>query len=191
MDHAGATEVGAWGFGCGHANHVHINEHEFIAEVVARDAHDETVTDAKVGELILTNLGRIGSPVIRYRTGDQVELVRSPCACGRTSGYLRGGVLGRVDDMLVVRGVNVFPRALENMIWEDEAVREFEVEVRSDRAMLDLTVRVEAEASDRAGLAERVRERIRDRLGLRLAVEVVDAGSLPRHELKARRFKFR
>lgn len=190
VDHVGATEVGAWGFGCGQADHVHINEDEFIAEVIPRDPSGDEIAGLEIGELVLTNLGRIGSPVVRYRTGDHVELVRDTCPCGRSTAFLPGGVLGRVDDMLIVRGINVFPSALENIIREDPAVREFEVEVRSDREMMDLAVRVEADGADGGAVADRLRERIRDRLGLRVAVDMADPGSLPRYELKARRFKF-
>lgn len=190
IDHAGATEVGAWGFGCGHEDHLHINEDEFVGEVIPSDRSLGEISGLEIGELVLTNLGRLGSPVVRYRTGDHVELARTTCACGRSTAFLRGGVLGRVDDMLIVRGINVFPSALENIIREDPVVEEFEVEARREREMLDLAVRVEADGPDAAAVADRLRDRIRDRLGLRVAVTVADPGSLPRYELKARRFKF-
>src|SRR5438128_3593865 len=108
FDHTGATEVGAHGFSCSARDGVHINESEFVAEVLdvrSGEAHDEGE-----GELVLTNLGRWGMPVIRYRTGDRVRAVRDACSCGRTLVKLVGGIAGRVDDMGTVRGVNVFPR---------------------------------------------------------------------------------
>src|SRR5262249_56552380 len=83
----------------------------------------------ELGELTLTNLGRWGSPVLRYRTGDRVRLASSPCPCGRTFARLEGGILGRVDDMLIVRGVNVFPSALEGIVRQHGAVDEFQIEV--------------------------------------------------------------
>src|SRR5439155_1567484 len=79
---------------------------------------------AREGELVLTNLGRLGSPVIRYRTGDRVRLADAPCACGRTFRRLEGGILGRLDDMLILRGVNVFPSAVEDIVRRFAAVEE-------------------------------------------------------------------
>src|SRR5205085_1882285 len=105
FDHAGMTEMGAYGYECAAQCGLHVNESEFIVEVL----DPETARPAREGELVLTNLGRVGSPVIRYRTGDRVRLAETPCACGRTFRRLEGGILGRLDDMLIVRGVNVFP----------------------------------------------------------------------------------
>ncbi len=190
VDHAGATEVGAWGYTCGHGNSMHINEREFVAEVVDPDTGSPAPTasdGAQVGELVLTNLGRLGSPVIRYRTGDRVELVRCACSCGRDTVALRGGVLGRVDDMVIVRGVNVYPTAVENVVREFQEIVEFEAHIETREGKSDLTIRIETVDPDRvsAELAVRVREL----LHLRPVVEVVEPGSLPRYELKARRFK--
>jgi phenylacetate-CoA ligase len=187
VDHVGATEVGAWGFSCGTAGHVHVNEDEFIVELRTETASNQR-TEVERGELVLTNLGRIGSPVIRYRTGDHVELVRSGCPCGSPFAYVRGGVLGRVDDMVVVRGVNVFPSAVENVVRESKSVQEFEVLVHRDRGMAELTLRVELDA-DNQSEAQALAQRVHDRLGLRAQVEIVPPGQLPRYELKARRFK--
>src|SRR5438093_655742 len=125
FDHTGATEVGAYGFSCEARDGVHVIESEFIAEVldpVSADARDE-------GEcaLVLTNLGRWGMPVIRYRTGDRVRAVREPCTCGRTLLKLAGGIAGRVDDMVTVRGVNVFPSAIESVIRRFDEVGEYRV----------------------------------------------------------------
>src|SRR5262249_50376302 len=95
-DHAGATEVGAHCFECvAQPGGIHLNEAEFIFEVV-----DPTTDEpADEGELIVTNLGRFGTPVVRYRTGDRVRRQPGLCPCGRTFGRLEGGILGRVDDM--------------------------------------------------------------------------------------------
>ena len=101
FDHAGMTEVGAYGYECEAQAGLHVNESEFIAEVI----DPVTGAPAAEGELVLTNLGRLGSPLIRYRTGDRVRLAPAPCACGRTFQRLEGGILGRLDDMLIVRGV--------------------------------------------------------------------------------------
>ncbi|HET8841170.1 MAG TPA: AMP-binding protein, partial [Ktedonobacteraceae bacterium] len=100
-DHTGMTEMGAYGFSCSEQQGVHVNEGEFIAEVLDRTTGKQ-VPPGQVGELILTNLGRWGSPAIRYRTGDLVQHGGYTCACGRSFLFLPGGVLGRADDMLTV-----------------------------------------------------------------------------------------
>src|SRR6266700_1606609 len=114
-DHAGMTEKGAFGFACAEQQGLHVNEGEFIAEILDPNTN-QPVREGQTGELILTNLGRWGSPAIRYRTGDLVRHGGYSCPCGRTFLMLPGGVLGRVDDMLIVRGVNVYPSALANIL---------------------------------------------------------------------------
>jgi phenylacetate-CoA ligase len=191
FDHYGATEVGAVGFECtAEAGGVHVNESEFVAEVL--DPATGEVADEGDGELVLTNLGRVGSPVIRYRTGDRVRLVTAPCACGRTFARLLGGVLGRVDDMLVVRGVNVFPSAIEELVRRHPEVDEFRIEVYRRDEMDQLRVLLEIDER-RHGPAVRdrivaaVADGVRQSLGLRVETRAVPAGALPRFELKARR----
>src|SRR5262249_54027200 len=93
-DHVGMTEMGAYGFECQHQSGLHINEEEFIAEIVDPISL-EPVEDGQKGELVLTNLGRVGMPLVRYRTGDLGAISRDPCACGRPWARLLGGVLGR------------------------------------------------------------------------------------------------
>ena len=189
-DHAGATEVGAFGFECqNQPGGIHINENEFIAEVIDPSTAQPVEPGAQ-GDLVITNLGRLGSPVIRYRTGDLVQPSLRPCPCGRPFILLEGGVLGRADDMTVVRGVNVFPSAIENVMREFPEIDEFRVEVSAQNAMQELKLILESHANDIAAheLAERVRQRVRECIGLRPQVETVAPGSLPRFELKAKRF---
>ena len=189
-DHAGATEVGAFGFECqNQPGGIHINENEFIAEVIDPSTAQPVEPGAQ-GELVITNLGRLGSPVIRYRTGDLVQPSLRPCPCGRPFILLDGGVLGRADDMTIVRGVNVFPSAVENLLREFSDIEEFRVEVSAQSAMQEMKIILEPrpDASALHALAERVGERVRERIGLRAQVETVAPGSLPRFELKAKRF---
>ncbi len=180
FDHAGMTEMGAYGYECQAQAGLHVNESEFIAEVI------DPVTGAasREGELVLTNLGRLGSPLIRYRTGDRVRLAEGPCACGRTFARLEGGILGRLDDMLIVRGVNVFPSAIEAIVRRFP-VEEFRIEVFREGELDEVRLLLEVEGG--AAGALRVQEALRAGLGLRLDVAHVAAGSLPRFELKARR----
>lgn len=192
VDHVGATEVGAWGFGCGVEDHVHVNEREFVAELLPAPggpARPLAEAAGETGELVLTNLGRSCSPVIRYRTGDVVAVGFGRCACGRDSAFLGGGVLGRIDGMVVVRGVNVFPSAIEDLVRGVPAIGEFEVEVDRTRELAELVIRVEVTEADEATAAEALAAEVRCRLALRPRVEPVPRGSLPRYELKARRFK--
>jgi phenylacetate-CoA ligase len=183
-DHAGATEVGAWGFECQAQAGLHLNEGEFIFEVV--DA--ETGEPAEEGELVLTNLGRVGMPVIRYRTGDRVTLDTTPCECGRTFWRLAGGVIGRIDDVLIVRGVNVFPSAIENVVRRFPEVGEFAVDVYRRNELDEMEVRLEVSNGDERAVAAAVEKELRLGLGLRVRVISVPFGSLPRFDLKAKRF---
>jgi phenylacetate-CoA ligase len=182
FDHTGATEVGAYGFSCSARDGVHINESEFIAEVL--DARTGESRDEGDGELVLTNLGRWGMPAIRYRTGDRVSALRGTCPCGRTLVKLAGGIAGRVDDMVTVRGVNVFPSAIEAIIRRFDQVGEYRVELARVREMDELRCVVEAPA----GVAESVASAIHRELGIRCHVEAVAPGTLPRFEMKAKRF---
>ncbi len=180
FDHAGMTEMGAYGYECAEQAGLHVNESEFVAEVI------DPVTErpAREGELVLTNLGRLGSPAIRYRTGDRVRLADDPCGCGRTFVRLEGGILGRLDDMLIIRGVNVFPAAVEGIIRRFPAVEEFQIEVFRQGALDE--ARVLVEVGDEAGVRA-VQEALRVGLGIRLDVRAVPPRTLPRFELKARR----
>lgn len=191
MDHHGMTEVGPVSYGCPKRPGVlHVIEDSYLAEVVdPRTAHP--VGDGVLGELILTTLGRLGSPLIRYRTGDLVCRVGDGtdgrCACGTVELALDGGVVGRVDDMVVVRGVNVFPSAVDAIVRGLGGVVEYRVEVCSVGALLELALEVELEPGS-AGAAVALEGALQTRLGLRVPVKVVEAGSLPRSELKARRW---
>jgi phenylacetate-CoA ligase len=150
----------------------------------------EPTREGERGELIMTNLGRYGSPVIRYRTGDLVEPSFQPCACGRSFMLLRGGVLGRADDMIIVRGVNVFPSAIENIMREFIEIEEFKIEtfVREELRELKLIIEPRTDCASAGALKDLVARRFRERLGLRPEVEEVAPGTLPRFELKARRY---
>jgi phenylacetate-CoA ligase len=179
-DHAGMTEMGAFGYECQAQAGLHVNETEFIAEILDPD----TGAPAREGELVLTNLGRVGSPAVRYRTGDRVRTAEAACACGRTFLRLEGGILGRLDDMLIVRGVNVFPAAIEGIVRRFPAIDEFQIEVFRDGALDEVCVLLET--AD-ALLCRAVQEAFRVDLGIRMQVRAVPARTLPRHELKARR----
>jgi phenylacetate-CoA ligase len=183
FDHTGATEVGAHGFTCVAQSGVHLNEGEFLVEVI----DPQTLEPAEEGELVLTNLDRVGSPVIRYRTGDLVRLNRAVCDCGRTFVRMEGGILGRMDEMLIVRGVNIFPSAIEAIVRSYPQVQEFAVKVYKAGQMDQLDIMVEVVDENPRTVVEALARDAAHRLGLRVGVTLVPVESLPRFELKARR----
>jgi phenylacetate-CoA ligase len=188
FDHAGASEVGAHSFECeAQPGGLHAIESEFIVEVIDPET-GQPAPPGQRGELVITNLGRAGFPAIRYRTADVVCLDLRPCACGRTLVRFEGGIIGRADDMVTVRGVNVFPSAVENVVRRFQEVDEFRVAIHTVRNMDEMTVEVElADGADPA-IAAAVAEAINSLLALRASIQVVPCGALPRFELKARRF---
>lgn len=190
FDHTGMTEIGPMSFECQESpGGVHVIESEFIAEVID-PATGRATPDGDVGELVVTNLGRHGSPVIRYRTGDQVRLKRSRCACGRCFARLEGGILGRVDEMFTVRGNNVFPTAVEAVLRRFSEIAEFRVHVHEDGTLSQVRLEIEptAQAEDLPALCQRVSHTLQVALSFRAEVVAVPSGSLPRFEMKARRF---
>ncbi len=189
IDHHGLTEVGPLSFECREATGgLHLNECEFICEVVD-PASGAPVSAGEPGELVVTNLGRTASPAIRYRTGDIVRVEHEPCACGRTLARAVGGILSRADDMVCVRGVNVYPTAIEAVIRRFPEVSEYRCTVSARGALAALAVDIELPPDTvDGGPAAAVGEALREALGLTVPVRRVGAGTLPRFELKARRF---
>lgn len=187
IDHAGATEVGPWGFGDRNGQGLFVLETEFIAEFISVET-GEPADEGQLAHLILTSLGRVGAPVIRYRTGDLVrpswrgvEIDEGrPCRFV----FLDGGVLGRADDMVTVRGVNVFPSSIDQIIRGFPEVIEYRVTVSRQGELDHLSVEVE----DRLGEPQRIANELRVRLGLRVETTLVEPGSLPRFDGKGKRF---
>ncbi|HMG35269.1 MAG TPA: AMP-binding protein [Blastocatellia bacterium] len=190
FDHAGATEAGAWGFDCeARAGAIHLNEAEFVFDVID-PVSLLPVADGVRGELVITSLGRACMPALRYRTGDLVERTAEPCQCGRTFARIKGGVLGRADDMMIVRGVNLYPAAVDDLIRGVDPVVEYEVDVRRVEGMDDLLVKIEVlDGASPEEVRRALIEGFKRQFNIRVAAEVVPPGSLPRYELKARRFK--
>lgn len=190
FDHAGASEVGAHSFECElQPGGIHIIESEFIVGVIDAQTGEE-VPPGETGELVITNLGRPGFPVIRYRTGDLVRMNYAPCACGRTFARFDGGLLGRSDDMVTIRGVNIYPTAIENVIRQFSTVDEFQVTVTKQHEMHHLEVQIEVvSGNDSEHVRESVERAIYRAISLRPTVTVARPGALARFELKARRFR--
>lgn len=191
FDHHGMTEVGPMTIECPEApGGLHVLEGDYIVEVI-EPAMMQPVSAGKVGELVVTNLGRHGSPLIRYRTGDLVKIDPKPCICGRTWLRLAGGILGRTDDMISIRGNNFYPSALENVLRRFAEIVEYRVEVDATSPLAALRVEVEPTPNASGGLAERVSQAIRNELLFRADVTLAAPGSLPRFEMKAQRVRIK
>lgn len=173
FDHTGMTELGPTGFSCTARDGVHLVESEFIFEVTSE------------GELIATNLGRWGMPLFRYRTGDRVVVSHEPCSCGSPFMKIVGGIQGRVDDMFTVRGVNLFPSQIEDIVRRYPEIGEYVIERRREREMDEVAVVIETSGSDFS--PARLEADLRQALGVRLECRAVAPGTLPRSELKSRR----
>src|SRR5215468_11335461 len=190
FDHAGATEVGPWAFDCqAEDGAMHLNELLFMFEVIDPKTC-EVVGPGTRGELVITTLYRPGMPVLRYRTGDLVELTTEPCECGRTLARIKGGVLGRADDMLSVRGVNVYPSAIDDVIRSAPSIVEYEVEIRRVAELDDLLLKIETDGQQSfAQVEQSILAAFRAQLNIRVSIAHAAPDSLPRYEFKARRYK--
>lgn len=183
IDHAGATEIGPWGFGTSDGTGLHVIESEFIAEFFPKPEYGDGIC-----ELVLTSLGRVGCPVIRYRTGDLVKPVYSDSseitalsACRFVK--LDGGILGRADDMVIIRGVNIFPTSIEAVLRSFAEVDEFRIVLFRHGNLDQLKIEVEGEHVDLQAISVAVQLAV----GLRIDVQQITSGTLPRFEGKGKR----
>jgi phenylacetate-CoA ligase len=188
FDHHGMTEVGPVTYECPKQPGVlHVIESAYFAEVIDPGSGQP----ATEGELILTTLTRTGSPLLRYRTGDLVKCdAGAKCECGRSTLRLPGGIIGRVDDMVIVRGVNIYPAAVEEILRRFSDVAEYQVHVTKAAALAELRLEVEPrdQCADVRGLMADVRQALETAFHLRIPVEAVAPGALPRFEMKAKRW---
>jgi phenylacetate-CoA ligase len=182
-DHVGMTEMGAYGYSCSEQKGIHVNESEFIVEVINPNTL-EPVEVGEKGELVLTNLGRESYPVIRYRTGDIVIRSDQQCECGNSYQFFPGGILGRADDMVIIRGINIYPSSIESIIREFKEVKEFRIVYYTENEMDQIKVEIE---SDSEQIVPILATKLRERVGLRIQVEKVPDNELPRFTMKARR----
>lgn len=191
FDHHGMTEIGPASYQCpAEPGVLHINEASYLAEIV-EPGGTTLVPPGQSGELIITTLARTGSPVLRYRTSDVVRAkAEAPCACGRFDLALEGGILGRVDDMIVVRGVNVYPSAVEEIVRHCGEVAEYRVTVKTRDSLPELNLEIEPipGVTDVASLVRDLESRFGTALSLRVGIRAVPIGALPRFEMKGRRW---
>ena len=183
IDHAGLTEGGPFGDPCPDGHGLHVDENEFVCEIVDEQLRPTPLGES--GELLLTPLRRTGFPVLRYRTGDVVVNTSEPCPAGHEGRWLPGGIVGRSDDMVVIRGMNVYPSAVEEAVRHASGSGEFRITFYSEPSGMD-EIKLEVELAD-GKVARELQEVMRKQLGLRVRVVPVTPGVLPRHDGKARR----
>jgi len=191
FDHHGMTEVGPVTFECpAQPGVLHVMEHAYMAEVL-EPGSSKAVAAGQPGELVLTTLGRIGSPLLRYRTGDLVKTsLDTVCVCGRSELALEGGILGRTDDMVIVRGVNIYPTAVEQIVRNCGGIAEYQAQISTVNSLPELTIQIEpnAESADPSALAQKLEGAFSAAFGMRVPVSLAAPGTLPRFELKAKRW---
>ena len=191
-DDIGSTEITNFGFECVAQKGTHVIESMFYAESLDPDSL-KPVPAGDVGELVLSNLCTESMPLLRFRIHDLVRFNRETCDCGRTFLRLDGGILGRSDDMFQFGGVNIFPSAIENLIREvPEFSNEYQIVVPKMGSGKRMKIRVEPDTAEisKDRMEERVQgfiETFKYRITVTPEVEIVEAGKLPRFELKAKR----
>jgi phenylacetate-CoA ligase len=165
---------------------LHVQEDHFLVEVVDPGT-GEPLGEGEEGELVFTTLSKEALPLIRYRTGDIGSVVTQPCECGRTTARIEG-LRGRLDDMLIIRGVNLFPSSVEHLLLGVEEVGpHYRLIVERRGHMDEVTVECEpaGDGVDPSSLGERLETLLREHTGIRIPVTVVEPGALPRSEGKA------
>jgi phenylacetate-CoA ligase len=183
IDHAGLTEAGPFGDPCPDGHGLHVDENDFICEVLDEDLN--TTAQGERGELVITPLRLSGFPALRYRTGDSVIATDERCPAGHEGRWLPGGIVGRTDDMVVIRGMNVYPSAIEESVRRVSSTGEFRITFYTERSGMD-EVKLEVELTDGTD-ARRLQETMRQQLGLRVRVVPIAPGILPRQTGKSRR----
>ena len=193
-DHAGATEIGAWGYECDEqSGGLHAHEGFFLVEIEDVETGKAITEPGKRGKMIITALDRIAQPCIRFDSKDIIEWADYDCACGRTFRIAKGGVVGRADDITKVKGVLLAPSAIEEVVRSfKELGDEFEVIVTKkgdiDDIALKIEIRPEFEGQKEAVLG-RLKDELRVKTNLGYKIAVHPFGSLPRYDVKAKRFK--
>jgi phenylacetate-CoA ligase len=193
FDHVGATEIGAWSFECRYQSGLHINEALFLVEIEDIDSGELITEPGRRGKMVITALDRMAQPCIRFDSKDVIEWSSDKCECGRTYRLLKGGVIGRADDITKVKGVLLAPTSIEEVVRSmPELSDEYEVLVTKKGDLDDITLKVELAPGQQDNI-ETIRAkliyqlRVKTNLGYNL--EFHDYGTLPRYDVKAKRFK--
>jgi phenylacetate-CoA ligase len=192
-DHVGATEIGAWSFECRYQSGLHINEALFLVEIEDIDSGEIITEPGRRGKMVVTALDRMAQPCIRFDSKDVIELSPDKCECGRTYRLLKGGVIGRADDITKVKGVLLAPTSIEEVVRSMPGLSdEYEVLVTKKGDLDDITLKVELTPGQQNNI-ETIRAKLIDQLRVRTNLgynlEFHEYGTLPRYDVKAKRFK--
>ncbi len=189
FDHHGMTEVGPVTYSDGEdPSLLRILHEAYFAEIVDPET-GLSLELGEVGELVLTTLGRAGSPLLRYRTGDLVKGKALPGEDPQAFA-LDGGILGRADDMVIVRGVNLYPSAVDAVVRSVDGIGEYQVLVGSKDSMTEISLSIEClSQSNPKSVEDALHKKLREVFSLRIPVEISEPGVLPQFEMKAKRWK--
>ncbi len=192
-DHVGATEIGAWSYECIHQSGMHVNEALFLVEIEDNNTGELITEPGRRGKMVITNFDRMAQPCIRFDSKDIIEWSPDKCDCGRTFRLIKGGVVGRADDITKVKGVLLAPTSIEEVVRSiPELSDEYEVLVTKKGDLDDITLKVEltpGQESNVDAIKNKLVDQLRVKTGLHYNLEFHEHGTLPRYEVKAKRFK--
>jgi phenylacetate-CoA ligase len=193
-DHVGATEIGAWSYECQEQpGGLHVNEGLFLVQIEDPETGQIIEAPNKLGKMVITAFDRMAQPCVRFDSKDLIMWAEEPCPCGRSFRMIKGGVLGRADDIIKVKGVLLAPTAIEDVVRGfPELGDEYEVTVTRQEDTDDISLKVELQPGAESRQTEvlaRLNDQLRLKTNLRYDVSIHPPGSLPRYEGKARRFK--
>ena len=188
-DHYGMTETGPITYPCpSQKDTLHVDEESYFVEIIDLE-NQHVLEEDREGELVVTTLDRYSAPLLRYRTGDLVRASTDACPCGSPHLALVGGIRGRRDDMLIVRGVNVHPSAIEELVRRFAAAAEYRVIVDQRSVMAEIYLEIEFNTDGQAtDILNNIQQAIATSMTIRCKVDAVPIGSLPRQEMKAMRW---
>jgi phenylacetate-CoA ligase len=191
IDQYGMTEVGPVSYQCPqNVGVLRIMESRYIAEVID-PVSGISIEEGSVGELVLTTLGRYGSPLLRYRTGDLVKKIHLPLHDEKYDEFaLEGGILGRSDDSISIKGVNIYPGAVEQILRKFDEIIEYRVLLSATPERTDIELQIEPDQANQNNklLADQVQKQLNAALSIRIPVEIMKPGDLPRFEMKSKRW---
>ena len=192
-DHVGATEIGAWSYNCTAQRGLHVNEGLFLVEIEDVETGEIIETPNRNGKMVITAFDRMAKPCIRFDSKDVIRWADYDCDCGRTFRIIDGGVVGRADDITKVKGVLLAPTAIEEVVRSfSELSDEYEVVVSKKGDIDDILLKIEIKPEflgEKDALLVRLKDQLRVKTNLGYKMEIHPFGSLPRYEVKAKRFK--
>lgn len=192
-DHIGATEIGAWSYMCTEQRGLHVNEAFFLVEIEDIETGEIIEEPMKNGKMIVTAFDRVAKPCIRFDSKDVIRWADYDCPCGRTFRMIDGGVIGRADDITKVKGVLLAPTAIEEVVRSfKELSDEYEVVVSKKGDIDDILLKIEIlpeHETKKEEILLRLKDQLRVKTNLGYRIEVHPYGSLPRYDVKAKRFK--